>query len=531
MANATQKREIGSLDGTPNKRLFWSIISDYNTTTALCELIDNAVDLWCVTKQRKPLRIEVDYDADRQLIRVLDNAGGVAHEDLSVLISPGASNNSPDAETIGIFGVGNKRAVVALAETVAIKTHRSGDRTFQIDITKDWLESTDWHIPAYEVPAIAGGTTEVSLSALRRVIEKSDLKKLMLYMSENYARFLKSGKMKLLINGVDLMPIHFEHWAFPRGFAPRRAEFSIPMDGAQLVKARVTAGLIRDRDPELDNYGVYFYCNRRLIARHLKVREVGYFVSSEAGVPHPDASLCRAIIELEGPAIWMPWNSSKTGINFAHPVFDALRPTLIPLVSHYTSLSRRLKNQWERKVFSHESGSIEKIDPNQPSIGKKVVLPPLPRVNKSYIEHLIARNKSRITAAPWTLGLVEAVAAVDIVSKQKFQTKNRVALILLDSNFEIALKEFIVHKPSMFPPVTYNDAYLKSLFSNRDRVINDVRQKVQIPQDIVDRAKHYYGVRNKFIHERATVDIAEADVENYREAITQLLGILFDLKL
>ena len=91
----------------------------------------------------------------------------------------------------------------------------------------------------------------------------------------------------------------------------------------------MTAGLIRDRIPESGNYGVYFYCNRRLIVKELKARDVGYFVTSEAGVPHLDASLCRVIVRLDGPAKLMPWNSSKTGINFGHAAFHQIRPTLI----------------------------------------------------------------------------------------------------------------------------------------------------------------------------------------------------------
>jgi hypothetical protein len=45
---------------------------------------------------------------------------------------------------------------------------------------------------------------------------------------------------------------------------------------------------------------VYFYCNNRLIAKEIKTRDVGYFVSAEAGVPHPNISLCRALVRLEG---------------------------------------------------------------------------------------------------------------------------------------------------------------------------------------------------------------------------------------
>jgi hypothetical protein len=340
---------------------------------------------------------------------------------------------------------------------------------------------------------------------------------------------LRTGKLRLQVNKTLLGPVHFDTWAFPRGHSPSKAEFLIELEGQKPVEARITGGLIRDRNPEADNYGVYFYCNRRLVARHLKSREVGYYISGEAGVPHPDASLCRVVVELDGPAKLMPWNSSKTGINYSHPVFDALRRTLVPLVSHYSSHSRRWKNDWEKKVFPYKKGNVVAVNHVEPLAGTKINLPALPKVNKSQVEHLLARNRATIKKAPWTLGLVEAVAAADFISRQKFQTRNRVGLLLLDSNFEIALKEFVVHSPKLFPPSQYHDAYLKSLFKNRDNVIEEVRTKVDIPETLIDRAKHYYLIRNKLIHERATVDVADADIENYRDTVGKLLEILFDL--
>ena len=38
MSRITQKREAGLLDGTPEKRMYWSIISDYDIKTGICEL-------------------------------------------------------------------------------------------------------------------------------------------------------------------------------------------------------------------------------------------------------------------------------------------------------------------------------------------------------------------------------------------------------------------------------------------------------------------------------------------------------------
>lgn len=58
MSKATQKREAGTLDGTPEKRMYWSIIGDYDIKIGICELIDNAIDLWMGRKPQGRLLIE-----------------------------------------------------------------------------------------------------------------------------------------------------------------------------------------------------------------------------------------------------------------------------------------------------------------------------------------------------------------------------------------------------------------------------------------------------------------------------------------
>jgi len=61
------------------------------------------------------------------------------------------------------------------------------------------------------------------------------------------------------------------------------------------------------------------------------------------------------------------------------------------------------------------------------------------------------------------------MAAVDVITRQRLETKNRIALMLLDSNFEIALKEFIVHRDDLFPPSQYGKAVIQKLFDNSVR--------------------------------------------------------------
>lgn len=531
MSSVTQKQQVGLLDGKPEKRLYWSIISDYDVKTGICELIDNAIDIWMASKTpRSPLLVELNLDSERQLIQIKDTAGGVKLEDLRLLVAPGASRNDPDAESIGIFGVGSKRAVVALAENTVIKTRHGKSESYQIDVTKEWLASDEWDIPHFEIPEIDEGVTIIDLSLLRKSIEESDIAFLIEHIGETYEWFLQIDGCRIKVNGQEVQPRSFDAWAYPAGFEPRRAAFTIDLKGHKKVGVEIIVGLIRDRDPFMDNYGVYFYCNNRLVVKELKTREVGYFVSSEAGVPHPDASLCRAIVRINGAAKLMPWTSNKSGVNFGHPSFQAIRPTLIQLVSHFSSLSRRLKDDWDGKVFQHQKGEIVDIDSGSVQLGKKLILPELPKVHKPHFETLKARNKTKIEDEPWTLGLIEAVAAVGIIERQKLDTKNRIALILLDSNFEIALKEFIVHRADLFPVTEFKDSIIHDLFQKRYKVVDAVCKKVKIPQKLLDKANHYYLLRNKLIHERATIGITDADVETYQDTIQKILKILFDIE-
>lgn len=529
MNDVLRKTEIGAIDGTPEKRMFWSIISDYDLKTGLCELVDNALDLWVQGGKKKPLRIEIRLNTDRQLITVVDNAGGVKQEDLRLLVAPGGSRNAPEDEVIGIFGVGSKRAGVALGEQVIVKTRSGRQQTYEIDITKEWLTSESWELASYEIPSIEPGTTQVEISHLRKSFSEDHLEGIQLHLEETYAWFFQQGCV-IQVNDVTLKPRHFETWAFPPGFVPRSATFDVDLGKDGRISVDMTAGLIRDRVPEESNYGVYFYCNHRLIVKELKTREVGYFVASEAGVPHTDASLCRVIVRLQGPAKLMPWNSSKSGINFDHIAFQQVRATLIRMASHFSSLSRRLKEDWERNVFRHKTGAIEKVDPEGVLPGKRLVLPPLPRVNRARAEKLKARNKTQIRNMPWTLGLVEAIAAVDIITRQRIETKNRIALILLDSNFEIALKEFVVHRTDLFPPREFDNTAIQKLFERRSDVIKAVTSKIAIPKTLIDKTQHYYNLRNKLIHERATVGITDSDVANYRATMEEILSILFQLR-
>jgi Histidine kinase-, DNA gyrase B-, and HSP90-like ATPase len=415
----THKTELDVIDGTPEKRFFLSLISDYDLKTGLCELVDNAIDFWTNAGATSELVVDVVLDPGRQVLCVSDNAGGVRQDNVRLLIAPGATGNPADIDTIGIFGVGGKRAAVALGERVEIKTRYKKEKSLQIDLTSEWLtEPGEWKLPVYEVPDLSPGCTIVDISKLRQSFDEDEVEVVREHLSETYNWFIRNG-CTIRLNGTPVKPVSFDSWAYPPGFEPQEATFEIFPTSNGSLNVTISAGLILDRDPEQENYGVYVYCNHRLIVKELRTRDVGYLITSEAGVPHPDASLCRVIIQFQGSPELMPWNSSKNDINPSRPAFAQIRPLVITLVKHFTKLSRRLKSDWDGEVFQYPQGNKHIIDPAEIETAKKITLPELPRTRAPpLMVDLKARNKTILQDQPWTLGLVEAMGILEIVVRQ-----------------------------------------------------------------------------------------------------------------
>ena len=61
-------------------------------------------------------------------------------------------------------------------------------------------------------------------------------------------------------------------------------------------------------------------------------------------------------------------------------------------------------------------------------------------------------------------------------------------------------------------------------------MIKVVQQKVTIESATLRKIRHYYGKRNKLIHEEATQDVIDDDITNYEETVQQVLTLLFDLQ-
>ena len=198
-------------------------------------------------------------------------------------------------------------------------------------------------------------------------------------------------------------------------------------------------------------------------------------------------------------------------------------------MKNYCSLSRRLKGNWPDAVFKYDTGKIINITVPDFTFVKKSYLIELPPVNIRYVDDIKQKNLSVEKSKPWTKGLYEGIIAVEYISKQKLQTKNRISLILLDSTLEIAFKEYLVNDSGKY----YTDAQLQSLFSKRHFVEAEIKKYPAVKSITAKewkRIKYYYDLRCKLVHERATIDITPEQLDDQRELVEKVLKNLFKLK-
>jgi hypothetical protein len=520
------KKEVGKLLATPSKRLFLSIIADYDLNRSICELVDNGLDVWVRGGRQSKIHISIMLDCEQNTICVQDNAGGLPKSELQFIVGPGQTGSAPTDETIGIFGVGTKRAVVALAQDIKISTRYDQEPTYQVDFDEKWLEDDDWELPLYQVDNVEPGTTMVELQKLRVRITDEAIAQLRDHLSATYAKFVSAKGVTITLNGKRVAPRFFNGWSYPPKYEPRRYHGDLGTAEGGVVRVEAIAGLADESSPAAGEYGVYFYCNDRLIARALKSFEVG-FMRGYAGLPHPKVSLTKVLVSLNGDVRSMPWNSSKSDISTKHEVFQALHTWLTQAVKDYAGLSRIWMGEWPEKVFQYDTGRMVDVPVDDFPTAKKSYLPPMPKSRPRYGDVITDANKKIAKKKPWVKGLYEGVIAADLIAKQHLEQRNRIALIVLDSTLEIAFKEFLVHDSGKH----YTDAELLAVFRTRHTVHTEIRKypKVKLSADAWKKIAHYSDMRNKLIHQRAAAGVSDDELQDFREVVEAVLKKLYKL--
>lgn len=145
------KPSTDTAQASPTKQFFVSMLTrDISLADAILDLLDNCLD----GAMRLANGIGVDYaqhfvdiGISEDHFSIADNCGGIPRDvaknyAFKMGREPDDDRDS-DAETIGMYGVGMKRAIFKMGRYALVRT-RHGDDTFEVPITSAWLDDKDW---------------------------------------------------------------------------------------------------------------------------------------------------------------------------------------------------------------------------------------------------------------------------------------------------------------------------------------------------------------------------------------------------
>jgi hypothetical protein len=338
------KLSTDTAKAVPTKQFFVSMLTrDIKLEDAILDLIDNCLDgALRLGSGGKPDYAEhwVKITLAKDHFSIEDNCGGIPREvaknyAFKMGREPDDDRDS-DTETIGMYGVGMKRAIFKMGRNALVKT-RHGDDTYEVPITSTWLDATNWDPLPINEPTKAAenlkapGTTiyvsELNEGVARHFANPAFVNEVTTAISQHFTMFLQWG-FTIEINGQSVAPVHVEVLVSPREDGPAPYVFR-KTTGDVIVS--ITVGLNTSRRSENDDddddadfagqrasatAGWTVLCNDRAVIVGDKSRLTGWGDLPLVPLYHPQFSVITGIIEFRAKdAKKLPVTTTKRALD------------------------------------------------------------------------------------------------------------------------------------------------------------------------------------------------------------------------
>ena len=375
-----ERREIGEARASPTKDFFVRMLTrDIELGDAILDLLDNCLDgiLRTAGQDAEGDRPYEGYKAvltmspDEFVIE--DNCGGIPMETAKkYAFAMGRPLDAPEdaAATIGMYGIGMKRAIFKLGTNAVVESRFGDEEGFFVEFTPEWMKSDRWDdLPVYALgeeqrPAEQGtriSVLELGEEAKAYFGDPQRIEEFRMTVSRHYALIIAKG-LQVVIESPDrpdagpIEPKSFKLlksegvWA-EMGLRPFALEGMI-----EGVSVEIYAGLYRpllteeeieteeEERGSSDDAGWTVACNNRVVIWKDKTRLTGW---GEATVPnyHGQFIPITGIVLLRAEdAQRLPLTTTKRGIDAASNVYSEVKDLMRQATKLFTSFT----NQWKK---------------------------------------------------------------------------------------------------------------------------------------------------------------------------------------
>lgn len=452
---------------SPTKQFFVSMLTrDINLADAILDLVDNCLDGALRLAGGHPVDyaqhfVKIKLAADNFSIE--DNCGGIPREvaknyAFKMGREPDDDRDS-DTETIGMYGVGMKRAIFKMGREALVRTRYDAD-TFEVPITSAWLDAKDWEPLPINEPTEANeklaepGTTilvsDLYEGVSRHFANEAFENEVRTAISEHFTMFLQWG-LKVELNGKPVEPVLVEVLVSQREDGPAPFVFQKTIDGVQVS---ITVGLNSgrslgddddddpgfERDRSSATAGWTVLCNDRAVIVGDKGRLTGW----GDGIPlyHPQFSIITGIIEFRSKrADQLPVTTTKRALDTSSNVWLESLVKMKEGMRIWISYT----NQWKNHPRSDQSTHWEDARPL--SLSKAIAAVALRNTAKKTEAHIeFNPQKAKILPMPKDkspssrrIVFSRPIEEVRLVSKMLFESDDEKPGIVGERCFELVL--------------------------------------------------------------------------------------------
>lgn len=364
----------------PAKAFFVEMITrDIELQDAILDLLDN-----CVDGIRRSSKVKGDKPYAGYYARITfsenefvieDNCGGIPKEiaeKYAFMMGRPAAQQGAKAGTIGVYGIGMKRAIFKMGQSCVVHSHTKKD-TFEVGISKAWLEDdSDWKLWAKETkPALRHHGTRICVSDLHSTIrsefaEGSEFRKKFIgVVRDAYSLLLEKG-FEVRVNNAKAEPkLPVLLWdKSSKSDALRPYVYEADIRGVSVFlaigfreKPETRTNEESDAKPKYrtEDAGWTIVCNDRVVLPYDKTRQTGWGWGGVASY-HTQFIAITGFVIFEGNPADLPMTTTKRGVDANSPLYTTVRERMQEGLQKFTKFT----HDWKGHDTSH---IFDKADP------------------------------------------------------------------------------------------------------------------------------------------------------------------------
>ncbi len=363
-------------NGQPTKEFFVEMLTrDIDLNDAILDLLDNCLDgvVRLSSSQKNKLEdsnfykgYSAEINISNNKFSIKDNCGGIPRDiaENYAFRMGRVQETDTDHPTIGIYGIGMKRAIFKIGKAAVVHT-KSSQEKYTVIIPSDWARSSDWTFPIEENSeknTLTSDGTEIIISPLNSSI--SDLWKnasnlnafvenLRKAIQESYSLIIQKG-FCIKINGhkVEGNPVELlvkkgtdKEGVRPFVFTNQYGSVNVKLAIGFYAPMASDDDIDKMNESKRSSYdaGITVVCNDRVVLYNDKSSLTGWGI---AGVPNYH----NQFIGIKGIAVFesnnpkdLPMTTTKRGVDHSSAVYIAVKDKMCEGLKMFTNYT----NQWK----------------------------------------------------------------------------------------------------------------------------------------------------------------------------------------